>query len=248
MSMKIEQTNEELALLIQQGHTELYKQLWNQTQRLLKKLALHDYHHMLSLFEAAGVEAEDCCQVAYFALMDAVNCFDEAKGLKLSSYFNYHLKNRLNDMLGKSRGTVPEPLNDCLSIDAPLTNDSDSELTIGSAIVDETAFEAFENADADFDSSTLRSKLDEIMSRELSVDELRVMRLSYWRGFSVKSVSAFLECDAKAIKRKALRKLRKPSVAQEICFFSDAESAFYHSGFSLFKEKQGSIVELAAEW
>lgn len=88
--------NEELALLIQAGHTEHYGELWANCRRLLfvilqrktKRLCLPNY-----------ITSEDMEQEMYFALCKAVQAYDDTKPFSFTSYLNYSVMGALRDFL-----------------------------------------------------------------------------------------------------------------------------------------------------
>lgn len=94
-------SNEELAQLIQGGHTEYMAQLWEQQQGLLRKLS----SRYLWRARRMCYDMEDLMQECYFALADAVAAYDPAKGWTFNSYIGYHVKNALADMLRMRNGT-----------------------------------------------------------------------------------------------------------------------------------------------
>ena len=62
-------TNEELAVLIQQGHTELYTELWERVSRLINMM-IGKYAERRIL--PPDIEKEDLLQCGYFAMLAAV--------------------------------------------------------------------------------------------------------------------------------------------------------------------------------
>ena len=88
--------NEELALLIQAGHTEHYGELWERCRKLLfailrqktKRLCLPNY-----------ITSEDMEQEMYFALCRAVQAYDDAKHYSFTSYLTYSVMGVLRDFM-----------------------------------------------------------------------------------------------------------------------------------------------------
>lgn len=88
--------NEELALLIQAGHTEHYGELWANCRKLLfailrqktRRLRLPNY-----------ITADDMEQEMYFALCRAVQAYDDAKHYSFTSYLNYSVMGVLRDFM-----------------------------------------------------------------------------------------------------------------------------------------------------
>lgn len=91
-------SNEQLAILIRQGHTEYYTELWEQTRRLIYKL----------IYQAArgrklphGVDMDDVLQCGYFALCGAVKAYKPDEGYKFSSYLSFQIKHAVNAAIGR---------------------------------------------------------------------------------------------------------------------------------------------------
>lgn len=61
-------SNEELAMLIQQGHTEYISQLWDNLYRLIYKLCYAMYRKNSDRFSHYGITADDVLQQSYFGL------------------------------------------------------------------------------------------------------------------------------------------------------------------------------------
>ena len=104
-------TNEEMALKIQAGEQGLISALWEQNTGLfaIKANSLYQAHY--DRCQASGVTFDDVFQVCYFALLDAVQVYDPARGYKFTSYLTYPLKNHFNALVGL-RSTKRDPLND----------------------------------------------------------------------------------------------------------------------------------------
>ena len=89
-------TNEELAIEIQNGHTEYYAVLWENCRRLLFFI-LHQKATSLPL--PNYIDPEDLEQEMYFALCRAVQTFDRTKPYKLTTYFKYSISNTLREKM-----------------------------------------------------------------------------------------------------------------------------------------------------
>lgn len=137
-------TNEQLAILIQEGHTEYIEQLWLQIRPLLFKMANLYYHRYSEHYKKAGITLDDMTQETFFALLEAVHAFKAEKGYKLTTYLTYHLKTTFNCLAGhkaKSR------LNEAISIETPIRYDEGNPLTVADTIEDKTAIEDIENTE-----------------------------------------------------------------------------------------------------
>lgn len=89
---------------------------------------------------SSGIEIDDLINESYFAMLDAVKAYNESRSeYKFNSFLSYPLKTRFNMLIGyRTKKRLNEPLNNCVSLDAPLSNDSE-DITIGDTIIDDNA-------------------------------------------------------------------------------------------------------------
>lgn len=82
-------TNEEIVKEIKAGNNikENMSELWNNMVKLIRLIAKEFYGYE---------EIEDLVQESFFALYDAIEHYDESKGVKFSSYAIYWIKMRMN--------------------------------------------------------------------------------------------------------------------------------------------------------
>lgn len=122
-------TNEELAVMIQNGHTELYADLWEQVYKLVC-LKANGYSF---LCQQNGMRidpkdvTEDLIQAAYFAVVQAVKYFDPQANTKFNTYLSNTLKIAFGDALG-IRSSKRDALDYAVSLDAPVLEDGDTAL------------------------------------------------------------------------------------------------------------------------
>ena len=93
-------TNEELALLIQAGHTEHYGELWERCRKLLFYI-LARYQKRLEL--PNYISGEDLEQCMYAALREAVKAYDSGKGYQFTTYLHFHVMRAVRAQLPDSR-------------------------------------------------------------------------------------------------------------------------------------------------
>ena len=116
-------SNEELAARIQAGEQELLPQLWAQVRRFVCKMAHRRYFATNGL---GGVELDDLIQSGFLAVVQAVEYFKPDGEYKFLTYLDVCLKNAFASA-GGYRANKRDPLLDCISLDTPLGNDSDSD-------------------------------------------------------------------------------------------------------------------------
>lgn len=93
-------TNEEMVVLIQQGQTELYSDLWKQVGRLIGKIVLSYAKHRIL---PPDISKEDLLQSGYFAMMAAVKAYDDSKSYKFNTYLDLHVRNAVNITINHGR-------------------------------------------------------------------------------------------------------------------------------------------------
>ena len=119
------QTNEELAVQAQAGDKGAISQLWNQTRGIIFMILARYYNRNPERFARCGVTMDDLEQEGFFAVLEAVEAFNPAKGWKFTSWLNYPLQNHVNAILGTRSGQIKHiPLNECSSLDEPISQES----------------------------------------------------------------------------------------------------------------------------
>lgn len=94
------QSNEELAILAQQGDKRALYRLWQQIETLVCMICGRVYQYRKDRADRAGVAEEDMRQEGYFAFLDAVQAYSPASGYRFTTYLHYPLQNRINALLG----------------------------------------------------------------------------------------------------------------------------------------------------
>lgn len=114
-------TNEELAVKIQQGETELIGVLWDQVHKFVRMMAKRRAD---SLKGVAVVDQEDFYQSGYFALLYAVKSFDPASGYSFLTYLGRPLKSSFAETSGyRTARQQNDPIWHCVSFDTPLDDE-----------------------------------------------------------------------------------------------------------------------------
>ena len=131
----------EIAAAVQAGKADILS-LWAAVERFAWQQTLRWVRAMEG---RAGVEESDLLQVAFIALMDTLPTWDVNKGEFLTLY-GIKLKAEFTEACGqRTQRARCDPINSvCRSMDEPI-GDEDSDLTLGDAIADEVAAEAFED-------------------------------------------------------------------------------------------------------
>jgi RNA polymerase sigma factor (sigma-70 family) len=116
-------SNEEFAVAIKSGHTELLPQLYEQTYKLLRLISIKLYWLNVNRLTSAGIEPDDIYQESYFALTNAIRAYDPNNGFAFNTYLKFHLKNRIRSLIGKPNDAALHST----SLDEPITGDNDGE-------------------------------------------------------------------------------------------------------------------------
>ena len=97
-------TNEEMVILIRQGHKEYYLELWERVQKLISMLIGKKIKNRVL---PNDIDSEDLHQCGYFAMLVAVKVYNPDKGYKFNTYLDLHVKNAISETInhGKRGGT-----------------------------------------------------------------------------------------------------------------------------------------------
>ncbi len=188
-------TNEELAELIQQGNTEYFSDLWENTKRLLFKKA-NKFTASYNLI-ARGYTSEDVEQDCFLILCEAVKAYDSEKPYKLSAYFNYGILNHFNTVVGnriKSKGL--DVLNTARSLNDTVSGKDD--ILLIDIIPDDTY--GLEKIEDRIYTEELHNTLDEALS-QLDKEQSDVLKLYYYNQFTAKDVGKALNISYDRVNR-----------------------------------------------
>lgn len=238
-----EVSNEELAIRIAAGETELVLQLWERMESFVKAQA-KKYYMSCDIDGVARFEVDDLIQEAYFALLQAIEYFPKTNGqCKFSTYFSRCLKSKFCEI---RKGRYASQMNDAFrnsdSLDVFISDDSD-----------ETFLDIIESGDNVEESVTnsiynqsLHTAMEKALKR-LSEQEERVIRSIYYEGVSASKLARKRKCTKQSVlytKNKALEKLYNERNENGLAHFLE-ENTNYHRTVSLqyFKNTHISSVE-----
>lgn len=188
-------TNEELAIQIQLGHTELYTELWQSVRWLMHKILRSK---LLRLKLPNYLASEDMEQELYFALCNAVQAYDDTKPYKFNTYLEYQIMHTIRSALPS------KPLHET-SYNQTTGEDEDTELI--DFIVDDTAAEKLTAIElTDIQTQTRQAVA------ELPYNERKAITLYYFKNLKYKQVGGIMginEATAKKRVQKGLQILRQ---------------------------------------
>lgn len=241
------ETNEELALRVKAGDSEAVAALWEQTKKLAYQFANRFYIRSMASCASAGVTLEDVKQEGFLVVLDAAQAFDETKGFKFTTFMNFHAKNRFNALIGIRGSTAKRPLNCANSLDELLPGTED--LTIAATLPDESAAQAFEDAEQEMYRRQLHGAMEQVLGT-LDEQQEETIRSRYYQGMTLEAIAHQTGTTREQVRQlvaKGLRGLRKPSCSRLLRpFFADYDKAYRGTGFTSWKNK-GSVEERLVE-
>ena len=198
-------TNEELAQQIQQGERDLILPLWEQVRRYTHDRA---YKWFRATNGRGGQTVQDLEQEAFLALLEALEGWDEKAGPFLP-WYSLRLKATFTAATAqRTQRDRKDPLQDCLSLDAPLTDQEGDPFTLEDTIPDQRAEDDLNTVEERDRQAAIRRVLD-----SLQAEQRRVILLRYFHGLTREQTAQRLHLTktrANTIEQKALRLLRHP--------------------------------------
>ena len=240
-------SNEELAERIKNGETDLYGDLWKQTKRLFFKTACTYFRFYKEQCAASGVTLDDLQQVSFFALHDSVEAYKPERGYKLTAYFRFNTRNRFAELVGY-RTKRRDPLNECDSLDNPLDDDDADSAAVVDMVPDDTAAQAFLDAEDRTFQKELHAALDHAMQKSLDHAQQSIFDEIYYNGRTISEVArdhGLAESKVRSEHLKGLRKLliQNPRLKEYAEHFITVH-AYDWTGLQSFRSNQGSSQEI----
>lgn len=236
-------TLEEMVTAIQQGRTDLYMELWEQTRRFIAKKALNRYF-IVEWKEHSGLELDDLIQSGFLALHAAVQDYDPAKG-RFLGLLSLHLKSTFAEACG-IRTTKRDPLNNSISLDTPLDDSADSDTLLD---LQADPANTFEEVDRRIWLEQLHAALDLAMSSALSERERSTLQRRYWQNQTLKKLGEADSVSIEAARRaewQAIQKLRRTRSRFGLDqFMEDQTPYFARISPAVFNTTHTSAVEVA---
>lgn len=198
-------TNEELAQQIQQGERDLILPLWEQVRRFARDRAFR-WHRATG--GRGGVTLDDLEQEAFIALLEALEGWSEEAGPFLP-WYSLRLKAAFTAATAqRTQRDRKDPLQDCLSLDAPLTDREGNPFTLEDTIPDQRAEDDLNAVEERDRQEAIRRVLN-----SLQAEQRRVILLRYYHDMTREQTAQRLhltKARATTIEAKALRLLRHP--------------------------------------
>lgn len=198
-------TNEELAQQIQQGERDLILPLWEQVRRYAHDRA-YKWHRATG--GRGGVTLDDLEQEGFIALLEALEGWDEKAGPFLP-WYAYRLKAVFTAATGqRTKRDMKDPLQDCLSLGAPLADHEGNPFTLEDTIPDPRAEDDLNTVEERDKQAAIRRVLD-----SLQAEQRQVILLRYYHDMTREQTAQRLHLTrtrVNTIEQKALRILRHP--------------------------------------
>lgn len=208
-------TNEELAALIRSGERDKLLELWEQVRRYAVK---HAYRWERALGDRAGLTVEDLEQAAFLALLDALEGWDAERGTFIG-FYAMRLKAAFLEAAGlRTAREREDPLRSAVSLEAPLGNDPEADMTVGDAVEDPTAAAAVDGvAEADAQQDRRAALLAALAP--LPYDQHQAVLLRYAYGLTLAQTAKRMHTtrdEAQTLARQGLKRLRRPGTSRKL--------------------------------
>lgn len=202
-------TTNEIAAAVQSGQADRME-LWEAVRRFSYDRAYRWYRAMEG---RGGMMLEDYIQVAFLALLDALESWDPTVGA-FNTLFGLKLKGAFTEAVGmRTQRDKRDPIHHALSLDAPLTDSEIGEdLTLADVIEDPYAAAEVE-AVAELDYQQRRKQALAKALDSLAGDQRRAVVLRHCHGLTVDQTADRMgttRATARAAEQKGLRLLRHP--------------------------------------
>lgn len=199
-----------IAAAVQAGQADRLE-LWEAVRRFAYDRA----HRWCRAMEGrGGMVLEDYIQVAFLALLEALESWDPAAGASFLNWYDLKLKGAFTEAVGmRTQRDKRDPIHHALSLDAPLTdNESGEDLTLADVIEDPYAAAEVE-AVAELDYQRRRTQALATALDGLTEDQRRAVVLRHCHGLTLDQTAARMgttRATARAAEQKGLRLLRHP--------------------------------------
>lgn len=235
-------SNEELAMRIKKGEKELLPTLWEQAKNLIAWKAQRYFNHCSAL-GTLHYELDDLIQEAYFAMLKAVEYYNQDRGYAFTTYLCYTLKTAFAEVAGTRR---PKQRNDgikySVSTDAPLNDESNE--TFADIIPSNTDVES--DVKEKISNHELHNALEAAL-KTLTKTQEKILRGIFYDNMTAEQLAKAASCTHQNIsleKSKALEKLYRGRKENNLEAFLEERTNYYQKmSVKEFKNSGVSVVE-----
>ncbi len=179
-------TNEELAVMIQEGGTEYLPQLWVQVRRYVE---LRAGYYAIG-YGGAAADAEDFTQSGYFALLAAVKRYSPERGAGFLTCLTWELRKEFATVAGV-RTSKRDGIQFAQSLDAPFNDEPDSG-TLHELVGDCRAVEPFSTLEDSSYTQNARKTLLHHAKRLVGDRKTELLFLIYFEGYTLEGAAEAL--------------------------------------------------------
>lgn len=163
-------SNEELAIMIQDGDKSIIPELWERVRGIYMQKAFRYYGTHKPLCDRCGVTVDDIQQQAFFAFLRSIEQYEPECELAFTSYINYPFMTEMQELTRtRHSGQLADCLNRCSSLDKPIETDDGTADTIGDFVPDPDALYFVELLDAESVAAMIRNEVQQLPERECAV-------------------------------------------------------------------------------
>lgn len=236
-------SNEELAIEIRNGHTELQAQLWDNVKGYITKRASSFF---LLGKDFLRCEKDDLIQSGYVAMMDAAMKYDESRG-KFLTFLTFFLRRAfIETATGCTEKQKNDPLYHADDLYRELSEEGYTieEITSGDSPSPEEV--AIDKVDCEI----LRKKLSEIMDKVLTDREREIIHCRYYSGETLQGIARrenVPPLSVASVHASAIKKLRRHEKELSPHYVDERTNFFLSVGIGTFNRTNESTVEMLAD-
>ncbi len=249
-----QEINEILAERAAGGDRQALAQLWEQNKALAGLIVRRWYNANAERAAAHGVTIEDLEQESYFAVLFAAETYKPDKG-RFSSWLAMAVKRQIAIAItgthrrwvlgadGVRRAVAADPLNNCASLDMPLSDDEAGAATLCDLQEDPAGQQAIESVEEKLFNAELQEALTESLGK-LPEMQAEVMKQHYYQGRTLTEIAQNMGRSDSCVRnaqRKAIRVLRVNPKLQK--WHDEIISSHAHFGTGFNSWQYGGAVE-----
>lgn len=152
----------------------------------------------------AGADSEDVIQEGMIGLFKAIRSYEPERGLAFSSFAGYCIVSQITDAVRKASRKKHRPLNESLSLHAPVILSDENELKWQDLL----AAQDHQDPEQRLLNLEKQKALQDFIQQQLSVFERQIILL-YLQSLSYQQIAGFLNCPVKSVDNALGRVRRK---------------------------------------
>ena len=170
-------------MAIRDGQEDLIQVLWTQVKRFVAKLANDRCHAVRN----SVADFEDYMQAGFIAVTEAVKTYTDANGVQFASWLAFYVRREFNKAAGIYTPRLRlDPVNNALSLDAPISADDPEGSTLADVIPDRT--DPFAGVDAVIWHEQLAAEMAAALA-DLPDDQRRALQRRYYEALTISAAA-----------------------------------------------------------